>query len=113
MKKELLSISKELKKLESKLDKLIKAVDKKEKAKPKATKKKASAKKKTVTKKASGEPTAYATILAIIRRSRTGVNTAQLKAKTKYDDKKIANLIYKAKKQGKIVSISKGVYKKA
>ncbi len=113
MKKELLSISKELKKLETKLSKLIKTIEKKEKRKPKAAKKKVSAKKKTVTKKATGEPTAYATILAIIRRSKKGVNTAQLKAKTNFDDKKIANLIYKAKKQGKIVSISKGVYKKA
>lgn len=112
MKKELLSISKELKKLETKLDKLIKTVEKAEKGKLKATKKMA-AKKKTAAKKTTGEPTAYATILSIIRRSRTGVNTAQLKAKTNYDDKKIANLIYKAKKQGKIASISKGVYKKA
>ncbi len=128
MKKELLSVSKNLKALGSKIGKIIKAVEKAEKSKPKAGKKtaakkkpaakkkkvvkKAAAKKKTAAKKAAGEPTAYSTILGIIGRSKSGVNTSQLKAKTKFDDKKIANLIYKAKKQGKIKSVSKGVYKK-
>ncbi len=122
MKKELLSVSKQLKTLESKIGKIIKTLEKSEKSKAgkkPAAKKKTAAKKKKVVKKTTPKkktaeaPTAYSTILGIIRRSKTGVNTAHLKAKTKFDDKKIANLIYKAKKQGKIKSVSKGVYKKA
>ncbi len=80
----------------------------------KASKKKAAQKalKKSVSNKAK-TPTAVDTVLAIINKSKKGVNTATLMEKTGYDQKKIANLVYKLKKQGKIKSVKKGVYLKA
>ena len=56
--------------------------------------------------------TAVDTVLNIIGRSKNGVNTAAIKAKTGYDQKKIANLVYKLKKQGKIKAVETGVYVK-
>jgi len=80
----------------------------------KSSKKKAAQKapKKTVSKKAQS-PTAVDIVLAIINKSKKGVNTETLMENTGYDQKKIANLVYKLKKQGKIKSVKKGVYLKA
>ena len=64
-------------------------------------------------KKAVKPTTAVDAVLNIISRSPKGVNTAAIKAKTGYDQKKISNLVYKLKKQGKIKSIEKGVYGKS
>ena len=63
-------------------------------------------------KRAKGK-TAYDTVLEVINRSKKGVSTDQLKSKTRFNDKKIANIIYKGRKQGKIKSVQKGVYIKA
>jgi hypothetical protein len=84
------------------------------KAPAKSSKKKAAqkAQKRAVSKKAKPR-TAVATVLAIINKSKKGVNTATLMEKTGYDQKKIANLVYKLKNQGKIKSVKKGVYLKA
>ena len=84
------------------------------KAPAKSSKKKAAQKapKKAVSKKTK-PPTAVDTVLAIINRSKKGVNTATLMKKTGYDQKKIANLVYKLKNQGKIKSVNKGLYLKA
>jgi len=57
--------------------------------------------------------TAADTVLGIIKRSKKGVDTAALMEKTGYNQKKIANIVFKLKKQGKIKSDSKGVYVKA
>ena len=57
--------------------------------------------------------TAAATVLGIIKRSKKGVDTNTLMQKTGYDRKKIANIIYKLKKQNAIKSTGKGVYVKA
>ena len=75
------------------------------------TAKKAPAKKAAVKK--TGPVTAVDTVLEIINRSKKGVNTETLMKKTGYNQKKIFNLIYKLKKQGKIKSAEKGVYVKA
>lgn len=56
--------------------------------------------------------TAADTLYGIIKRSRKGVDTATLIKKTGYNQKKVANLIYKLKKEGKIQSVKKGVYVK-
>jgi len=73
--------------------------------------------KKTPVKKAAvknaAPVTAVDTVLAIIKRSKKGVGTAALMEKTGYNQKKISNLVYKLKKQGKIKSFRKGVYVKA
>lgn len=80
-------------------------------AKPKAKPKKTAAK-KAPSKKAAKE-TAADTVLKIIAGSKKGVSTAVLAEKTGYDKKKVANLVFKLRKQGKIKSVSKGVYAKA
>ena len=57
-------------------------------------------------------PTAVETVYKIIGGSKKGVDTATLMKKTGFDRKKIANIVYKLGKQGKIKSIEKGVYVK-
>ena len=67
---------------------------------------------KTPKKKAAKAPTAAETVFNIISRSKKGVDAATLMKKTGYDRKKVANMVYKLSKQGKIKSIQKGVYMK-
>jgi hypothetical protein len=115
LKKDLQAVNKELKALAKKTESLLKAVDKLEK--PKAAKKtsvkkvalKKAAAKKPVPKKAT---TAVDTVLAIINRYKKGVGTAALMEKTGYNQKKISNLVFKLRKQGKIKSVDKGIYLK-
>jgi hypothetical protein len=68
---------------------------------------------KVVPKKAVKPLTAIDTVLNIISRSKKGVNTASIKAKTGYDQKKISNIVYKLTKQGEIKAVQKGVYVKS
>jgi len=81
-----------------------------EKSRVRQTTKKTTSKK--VTSKKVKAPSATDEVLQIIRRSQKGVNTAALKKKTGFNDKKIHNVIYRLKKRGQIRSIDKGVYKK-
>ena len=128
LKKDLEAISKALNGLAQKIEKLQEQIGeqaeptKKPKAKAvkaKAVKKapvkkvaaKKAAPKKAVQKKAK-PATAADTVLAIIKRSKKGVNNAALMEKTGYNQKKISNLVFKLWKQGKIKSVSKGVYVK-
>jgi len=69
-------------------------------------------KKEKETKKEK-EMTAGDTILNIIEKSREGVDVASLQKETGFTTKKIHNIVYKLKKQGKIISERKGFYKKA
>jgi len=113
LKKSLQSVNKDLNALSKKVDKIIVAASKLEK--PKTVKKKA-AKKVAVKKPAAKKPfklTAADTTFAVIKRSKKGVSVAELMKKTEFDLKKTYNIIYKLKKQGKIKSVEKGVYKKA
>ncbi len=131
LKKDLQAVNKEIKALAKKTESLLKAVDKLEKPKP-TKKPKAKAVKKKVVKKApikrvaakkvapkkavpkKAKPaTAADTVLAIINRYKKGVGMAALMEKTGYNQKKIANLVFKLRKQGKIKSVAKGVYVKA
>lgn len=105
------------KKIEN-IQKQIMTLDKPKAAKAKPAKKvvaKKAAPKKAPAKKAGGKKpeTAVATITGIIDRSRNGIDVATLMAKTGFDKKKVANLIFKLKNQKKIKSIKKGVYLKA
>ena len=113
LKKNLQSLNKDLKALAKRANSLIVAVDKLEKSKPAKPK----PVKKTLAKKASvrkaGPAAGADTALAIINRSKKGVNTETLMKKTGFNQKKIANLIYKFKKQGSIKTVGKGVYVKA
>ena len=67
--------------------------------------------KKPVAKKEK-PATAADTVLGIINRSKKGVEIAALVEKTGFEPKKIHNIVYKLKKQGKIKSEEKGVYLK-
>ena len=121
LKKDLQAVNKELNALVKKTESLLKAVDKLEKSKaakkPKAKPTKGKAVKKTHVKKATPKraksATAADTVLAIINRYKKGVGTAALMEKTGYNQKKIANLVFKLRKQGKIKTVVKGVYLKA
>ena len=125
LKKDLKAVNKELKALVKKTESLMKAVDKIEKAQAtktvstparKAAVKPTKPAKKPVAKKPvkkAEQPTAYDTFLGFINKSKKGLGIEQLKSETGFNDKKIANLVYKAKKQGKVKSAGKGVYVKA
>jgi len=67
--------------------------------------------KKAVPKKAT-QATAVDTVFTIIKRYKKGIDTAALMEKTGYNQRKIANLVFKLRKQGKIKSVDKGVYVK-
>ncbi len=75
-------------------------------------KKEAKPKKEKETKKEK-EMTAGDTVLNIIEKSSKGVDTASIQKETGFTTKKIHNLVYKLRKQGKIISERKGFYKKA
>ena len=127
IKRDLQSVVKNLKSLMQKTEKIAKKLDKLEKAKPKP-KPKARAKpkakvavrvrpaKKRVVRKAPAKKkakvTAIDTVFKLIQRTKKGVNTASLKKKTGFSDKKIWNIINRLKKQGEIKSARKGVYVK-
>ena len=121
IKRDLQSVVKNLKSLMQKTEKIAKKLDKLEKAKPKAKPKAKAAvrvkpAKKRVVKKAPTKKkekvTAIDTVFKIIKRTKKGVNTASLKKKTGFSDKKIWNIINRLKKQGEIKSARKGVYVK-
>ena len=131
LKKNLQTVNKELKALAKKVDKIVIAVGKLEK--PKVTKKpkakpvkakpvKAKPVKKTVAKKVAvkkpaakkpGQLTAVDTVLGFIERSEKGIDTAALIKETGFSEKKIHNIVYKLKKQGKVKSVGRGLYLKA
>ena len=128
LKKDLEAILRALNGLAQKVERLQEKIgeETKPKKKPKAKAVKAKAVKKAPVKKVAAKKaapkkapvkkakpaTAVDTVLAIIRRSKKGVGMAALMEKTGYNQKKIANLVFKLRKQGKIKSVDKGVYVK-
>jgi len=111
LKKNLKAVAKDLKRLTQKTDKMIKRLEKLEKAQA-AKKPKAKAVKKAVAKKPV-KLSASGTVLAIIKRSRKGIDKATLIKKTGFEDKKIRDITYRLRKQGKIKSGRKGLYVRA
>ena len=107
--KDLQAISKELTKLVNQIEKLAASLGKAEKPKAKSVKAKA----KTVTKKTpakGGKKTDTDKVLAIINRSKKGVDTATLMKKTGFDEKKVRNIIFKTLKEDKIKRAGRGIY---
>ena len=104
-----------LKGVKSLLDDRIESLEKK--GSKKAVAKKAVAKKtapkKTSTKKTAKKVTAADTVLKVISRLKKGTDTSGLMKKTGFNQKKVANILFKLKKQGKITSPKKGLYVKA
>jgi len=111
IKKDLKAIAKDLKGLTQKTEKMVNRLKKLEKAQA-AKKPKAKAVKKAVAKKPA-KLSASDTVLAIIKRSRKGVDTVALRKKTGFEGRKIGDIIYRLKKQGKIKGLGKGLYVKA
>ncbi len=107
LQKDLQAVNKELRVLSKRIDKMVVAVDKLEK--PKTAK--AKPVKKAVTKKVK-KMTTPETVLAIIKRSKKGVDSATLKKRTGIKDNVLLNAVYQLKKQGKIKSERKGFYVK-
>jgi septal ring factor EnvC (AmiA/AmiB activator) len=116
LEKDLNAVLKELKALTRKTEGIEKKLSKLEKTKaPKKAKAKARVKVKPAKKKVAKKTkkaTAIDTILGIISKSKKGVNTATLKKKTGFDNKKIHNVINRLKQQGKVKSAALGVYVK-
>jgi len=112
LKKNLRNVNREINALTKKVDRMIVSVEKLEKSKPKIVKakpaKKVAAKKPAVKK--TVQLSAIDTVFGFIKRSKKGVDTATLINKTGFVQKKIFNIVYKLKKQGKIKSEKKGVY---
>jgi hypothetical protein len=54
--------------------------------------------------------TAVDIVLDTIRRSKNGIDFAQIQAKTGFDEKKIRNIIFRLNKTGKIKRKSRGIY---
>ena len=109
--RDLTAISKELTKLVNQIEKM--AADLKKAEKPKAKSVKIKTKAKPVTKKTPakrGKKTDTDKVLAIINRSKKGVDTAALVKKTGFDQKKVRNILNRTYKQGKITRVAKGNY---
>ncbi len=119
--KQLAGLAAKIEKLNAQLAKAPaakKAAPAKKKAAPKkkaVAKKKAPAKK--AAKKAPAKKAAKATVLdsvmAVIKKSRSGATIANLKAKTGLESRQLSNALYKLSKKGMIKSKSRGVYVKA
>ncbi len=102
LKKDLQAVSKSLKQLTLRTEKIAKKLEKleKAKAKPKVTKQPV-------------KVSAAATVLAVIKRSRKGVDVATLRKKTGFESRKISGIVQRFKKEGKIKNSGKGIYVKA
>jgi hypothetical protein len=110
--KDLQTVSKELTKLVKQTEKLAAAFEKAEKPKARSVKTKTKAK-AVITKKAAvkaAKITDTDQVLAIIHRSKKGVDTATLMKKTGFNQKKVRNIIFRTYKQGKITRVEKGIY---
>jgi predicted Rossmann fold nucleotide-binding protein DprA/Smf involved in DNA uptake len=109
--KDLQAISKELTKLVKQTEKLAAELEKAEKPAAKSVKLKTKA--KAVTKKApakAAKKTDTDKLLAVINRSKKGIDTATLMKKTGFDQKKVRNMLNRTYKQGKITRVEKGIY---
>ena len=111
LEKDLKAIAKDLKRLTQKTDRMIKRLKKLDKAQA-AKKPKAKAAKKAIAKKPT-RVSSSDTVLAIVKRSRKGIDTATLEKKTGLKDNHIRTILSRLKKQGKIKSEPKGLYAKA
>jgi transcription initiation factor IIE alpha subunit len=68
---------------------------------------------KKATAKKPAKLSASGAVLAIVKRSRKGIDTATLEKKTGFKGRKIRDTIFRLRKQGKIKSERKGLYVKS
>lgn len=123
MKKEVESLAKELKSLTQKTEKIVKALEKLEKdqvkSKPvkKAVKPKKAVKKPAV-KKTAKKPIASKVargsvtdaIMGVIQANSEGVNTGQIMEQTGLNKMQVWGTINRAKKEGKVKTVKRGIY---
>jgi hypothetical protein len=104
-----MDIQKALQKVKSKIDELTKMIDKLtvETDIQKSVKKQPS--QKSVSKK-TDKTTAADTVLAIIKRSKKGIDTAGIMQKTGFNASHIHNIVSILKKDGKVKSEKRGTY---
>jgi hypothetical protein len=69
--------------------------------------------KKTFKERETKPTTASDTVLKIVGRSKKGVSTARIMENSGFNQKKVSNIIYRLKKQGKIKNVAKGIYVKS
>ena len=125
LKKDLNTVSRELNALVKKTEKLMKAMEKAEKAQapiskttkkapakkiPKAKTVKKTVAKKSPVKKGAAKITDTDKLINIIKRTKNGVSAQVLAKKTGFNAKKVANIIFRTAKQGKIKRKGKGIY---
>jgi len=111
LEKDLKAVAEDLKRLTQKTEKMIKQLEKPDKAQA-AKKPKAKAAKKAIAKKPA-RVSATENVLAIIKRSRKGIDKATLTKKTGLKDSNIRTILYRLSKQGKIKTEGEGLYVKA
>lgn len=114
--KSLTSLSTQVEKISKQVDTLSspkKPVEKKRATKKVSTKKKAVkrvAVKKKVAKKATSKATVLDSVIAVIKRSKKGVNIDTLRKKTGLGPRQLSNALYKLSKRGVIEAKSRGLY---
>ena len=114
LKKDLQAVSKSLEQLTLRTEKIAKKLEKLEKPKhAKKLKAKVKAKIKPKIAKKPVKVSAAATVLAVIKRSRKGVDVATLRNKTGFESRKISGIVQRFKREGKIKNNGKGIYVKA
>jgi aconitate hydratase len=112
------AVTKEAEKMEKIVAKLEAQAKKAPSAKTKVkAKKKTAARKAAPKKKAKAKgprkETAVDAILKIIKQSKTGATTAQIKAKTGFSERKIWDNVNRLKRQGRVKGAGRGLYKTA
>ena len=108
-------MTKEVEKIEKILD-ALEAGQPSRKPKTKARRaNKAAPKRKTAGRPAGKlkKETAVSAVVGVLNKSRKGVTTAQIKAKTGLSDKKIWDTVNRPKREGKVKSVKRGLYQKA
>jgi len=122
VKKDLQALSKGLQALAKKAQAMAKKFEKAEPVKAKSVRKapakkaqpvKAKSVRKAPAKKKAAGLTDTDKVLNIIKRSKKGVSVQTLIEKTGFNAKKIANIVFRAYKGGKIKRAGKGIYIKA
>ena len=117
LKKDLQALGKGLQALAKKTEALAKQLEKAQPVKAKPVKKaapvKAKAVRKAPVKKKAAGITDTDKVLNIIKRSKKGVPVQTLIEKTGFNAKKVANIVFRAFKEGKIKRAGKGIYIKA
>jgi len=107
LKVQLNSVAKSLAALSRQLEKITNQVDKLQPSKTPV------AKKAAIKKAAPAKPlTLLDTVFNVVKRTRKDITVAQLKEKTRFNDRQISNALYKLSKQGKVIAKTRGLYVK-